>query len=144
MTGSELSPAEAAEIFGGEVGTIDPNPDELAVDLVLREIRDLIMCAAQEGGVGVNQLAKRLDIAPSSVSRFLGGEGDMRVSTAVLYARALGRVWDFSLRHNEDAVTKGNHIGCPVVMISAAPGAATSGSIMQFSTVEPQVKMRVI
>ncbi len=61
-------------------------------------IRKELLEALANDGVGVNELARRLHLAPSSVSRTLNNHGDMNISTAILYAAALGRVWSFKLR----------------------------------------------
>ncbi len=90
--------SEMAELFGGRVEPVTPDADELAIDHALRTIRALLIETAAQQKVGNNELARRLDISPSAVSRMLRGEGDMRVSTAVLRARALGKVWDLRLR----------------------------------------------
>jgi transcriptional regulator with XRE-family HTH domain len=98
--------AELAEIFGEKSEPIEVDQDELAVTLTLRDIRGQIIDAAREDAVGINQLARRLNVAPSSVSRALSDGGDMRVSTAVLYGRALGRSWDFRLRKDACHIAK--------------------------------------
>jgi transcriptional regulator with XRE-family HTH domain len=116
MPETELSPDDVAEIFGGEVGTVETDADEIEVSLAVNTIRDHLKAAAKEDGVGINQLAHRLDISPSSVSRFLGGEGDVRVSTVVLYGRALGRKWDFSLCKDAACVVHDNHRGTPIAL----------------------------
>jgi transcriptional regulator with XRE-family HTH domain len=108
MTSPEAPDAELMEIFGGTVQPIEPDPDEMSVTLTLQELRAQLVDAAKRDGVGVNQLARRLHVAPSSVSRALGDSGDMRVSTLVLYARALGRRWDFWLTHDADCHAAGN------------------------------------
>ena len=97
MNTTEMPLDEVAAILGGPVEPLVPDPDELAVLLAVQRIRGLLLEAAQRDGVGVNQLASRLKVSPSAVSRVLRSEGDMRVSTAVLFALALGRQWVFTL-----------------------------------------------
>jgi transcriptional regulator with XRE-family HTH domain len=126
MPDIELSEAEIAAMFGGEAGPIEIDPDEMAVALALRTLRDRLMEAAKADGVGVNQLAARLHISPSAVSRLLGGEGDMRVSTAVLYARALGRAWDFVLHDDAAARSAGNFRPTLVPAGSPTPTSVTA------------------
>lgn len=133
MPSTELSPAEVIEIFGGEVGTVETNADETEVSLALNTIRDHLIAAAKEDGVGVNQLAHRLDISPSSVSRFLGGDGDVRVSTVVLYGRALGRKWDFSLHKDSACEAQGNHHGRSVTIGIGNSATATAGATFMIS-----------
>ena len=116
MESDTLSSEEIQDLFGGEATPIKVDPDEMAVSLVLRSIRNQLADCAEATNVGVNQLARRLDVSPSSVSRFLNGEGDLRVSTAVLYARALGRAWNIALSQEETAPEKGNYRGHPEFM----------------------------
>ncbi len=125
---------ETAELFGGEVTPIQPDQDELEVQIALRTIRDHLMATAERDKVGVNQLARRLSISPSAVSRFLGGDGDVRLSTAVLYARALGCRWDLHLRHDDACTARGNHLG-HAEFIGRSASTSTSGTT---TTVHPR------
>ena len=106
---------ELKELFGAPARSIEPDNDQLEVQLALRTIRDYLMAAAELDDVEVNQLARRLCISPSSVSRFLGGEGDFHVSTMVLYTRALGRGWIFDLHHDSTCTANRNHSGRPEI-----------------------------
>lgn len=133
---------ETAELFGGEATAIQPNHAELEVQLALRTIRDHLSTAAEHDKVGVNQLARRLGISPSSVSRLLARDGDIRVSTAVLYARALGRRWEFALTPDHNCAGCGNRSPRPEIswgipnastlttglLVVAAIGSGTYGS----------------
>ena len=111
-----LIDAETARLFGGQVVEIHPEDDLLEVQLALRTIRDHLLSVAERDGVGVNQLARRLDISPSSVSRFFSSDGDIRVSTAVLYARALGCYWDFKISGDAACTADQNHSGRPEII----------------------------
>lgn len=117
MSDADLTEAKLAELFGGPAPEVRPDEGHLAVQLALRTIRDELMTAAEHDKVGVNQWARRLGISPSSVSRFLGGDGDFHVSTSVLYARALGRRWDFVLASDQGCMKRGNHSGRPEVTV---------------------------
>lgn len=109
MTSSEeLTPEEADEIFGSRVEPIPPDDREMELALVLRRLRSLLIEAAEKRGVGVTELASRLEISPSVVSRMLRSEGDMRVSTAVEWAHALDFAWDFILRDRHAAAPGAN------------------------------------
>lgn len=94
---TSISHEEAAELFGVAVEPVPPDEQEVEIALVLRTIRAMLVEAAQEDEVGNNQLAYRLKIFPSVVSRLLRSEGDMRVSSAVICAHALGRSWSLRL-----------------------------------------------
>ena len=97
MADIDMTSDEILEIFGGEVQPIESDAQELEVGLALHSIRNQLATTAAHANIGTVQLAKRAGVAPSAVSRFLSSEGDMKVSTAILYARALGHRWDFAL-----------------------------------------------
>jgi transcriptional regulator with XRE-family HTH domain len=134
MTGNTPTEVEIAELFGGHARVIEPDNDELEIQIALRTIRDHLLSAAEHDKVGVNQLAGRLHISPSAVSRLLGGDSDMRVSTAVLYARALGRRWDFVLTDNETGTARGNIRGAPATVEIITTSTMTSGATVSIST----------
>ena len=122
---TDLSQAEIIEMFGGEAGAVEVNADEVEVSLALQALRAQLLEAAEKMHVGINQLSRRLHISPSAVSRFLGGEGDMKVSTAVLYARALGQRWGIFLTPDDGCLPQGNRQGKPEMslsMMNAGPG----------------------
>jgi hypothetical protein len=94
---NDLTPEEATELFGTPVEAAPPDDEEMKLALFLRHIRALLAEAAHEEKVGVNELASRLSVSPSVVSRLLRSDGDMRVSTAFMWACALGREWNIDL-----------------------------------------------
>jgi hypothetical protein len=110
----ELTHEEALELFGAPVEAIEPDSGELELSLVLNRIRALLMHAANHEGVGVNELATRLGVSPSVVSRLFRSESDMRVSTAVEWAHALGYVWDFNLRNASCGTVGSNHASATI------------------------------
>jgi len=133
-----LTPAEAQELFGAPVEAVVPDPQELEVALVLRTIRSLLAETAEADGVGVNELARRLDVAPSAVSRMLRSEGDMRVSTAVLCALALDRTWEFRLRDNRPAISENQReVGLNIV----DPGDSSTASVAVSGTIAPSYNL---
>ncbi|OJX68066.1 MAG: hypothetical protein BGO92_05240 [Magnetospirillum sp. 64-120] len=71
--------------------------DDMEVASATRRIRAQLQAAAAKAGLGVRDLAKRLKVSPSAVSRHLRSEGDIRVSTAVLLAGAMGMKWEMTL-----------------------------------------------
>lgn len=103
-----LTPEETAELFGHPVEAAPINERELQVVLALRHIRAQLAEASERDRVGVNELAGRLKVTPPVVSRMLRSDGDMRVSTAVLWADALNRTWDFVLRNPDKAPAGSN------------------------------------
>ena len=109
MSDTLLDEAEAARILGGQVEDLEVSSDEIDVALVLRGLRHQLAEAAESEHVGVNELARRLDVSPSAVSRMTRSDGDMRVSTLVLWAKALGREWDVRLRDRSDGTRHHNN-----------------------------------
>ncbi len=124
----DVSPEEAAQLFGSPVEPIPPDDKEIEVALALRRLRAFLAEAAEKEGVGVNALAARLGVSPSVVSRLLRSDGDMRVSTAVLWAHALGYVWDFYL-NDARARAVGSNQSISVSDISEGPPTSGSGTL---------------
>jgi hypothetical protein len=130
MSDLGMSSADLAEMFGGEAQQIAIDTQELEVGLVLRSIREQLLDITEKDKVGTVKLAGRLGIAPSAVSRFLGGESDMKVSTVVLYARALGHHCAFSLVPDPSCAAYGNHRRHAVLSTGIENvSTATSGSM---------------
>lgn len=73
---------------------------DVRVATLVRNVRGEIAAAARAQGLGVREIARRLGVSAAAVSRHLRSEGDMRLSTAELFAIALGKRWHLSL---EDA-----------------------------------------
>lgn len=96
-----LSPIVDDELTALTGGAFVPNPtyigDDMAVATATRRIRAQLQAAAAKAGIGVRELANRLTVSPSAVSRHLRSEGDIRVSTAVLLAGAMGMRWEMTL-----------------------------------------------
>lgn len=78
-----------------ETPKIDPVGRELGA--LVQSIRGQLTAAMKVDEVGVRDLARELAISPAAVSRFLRSAGDLKISTAVLLAHALGRKWDVKL-----------------------------------------------
>lgn len=146
---TSLSHEEAAEFFGVAVEPVPPDEQEMEIVLVLRKIRAMLAEAAQEDEVGNNQLASRLKISPSVVSRLLRSEGDMRVSSAVLCAHALGRSWSLKLhkRCSSDLLERTAGLDAKVIY-PPPPGSqaeASSGAIIsKVSTLDRLKKKKEI
>jgi DNA-binding transcriptional ArsR family regulator len=98
--------ADLDALLGGKVGEINPDLADTAIAVLTARTRGEIVTAASEAGVGVRELARRLGVSAAAVSRHLRSEGDMRLSTAALFASALGLEWRIKLvrsgvSHNE-------------------------------------------
>lgn len=66
--------------------------DEIATEtceLAMR-IRTMLRNEMDAQGITGIELARRLDVSPSVVSRVLSSTGDMRISTAILFGLAMG------------------------------------------------------
>jgi DNA-binding transcriptional ArsR family regulator len=96
-----LSPIVDDELVALTGGAFVPNHttagDDIDVASATRRIRAQLQAAAAKAGVGVRELAARLKVSPSAVSRHLRSDGDIRVSTAVLLAGALDMKWEMKL-----------------------------------------------
>jgi hypothetical protein len=103
-TSPEDDDAALLPFVGGEVTQAPQiDPSDLEVAVAVGRVRGQILAAAKKEGIGVRELARRMKISASAVSRQLRSEGDMRFSTAVLFAHALGRRWHFSLSRSDGA-----------------------------------------
>jgi len=97
---SSATPEEIAELralLGGPVRKVEVDHRDLAVAVLTGRARGEILAAAREAGVGVRELARRLGVSPAAVSRHLRSDGDMRLSTAAIFADALGCEWRLAL-----------------------------------------------
>jgi DNA-binding transcriptional ArsR family regulator len=92
-----LTREELDEMLGHAAGEIGLDERDLAVAVVVGRARGLLQQAMSTAGVGVRELARRLKVSPSAVSRHLRSEGDMRLSTAVMLADGLDRRWELGL-----------------------------------------------
>lgn len=92
-------PLDEALIALVGAGTAAPIRDAEAEAIagVLGTIRAQLLAAAREQGVSTREMARRLGVSAVAVSRQLRSDRDLRVSTAVLLARALDRRWSVQL-----------------------------------------------
>lgn len=84
--------------FGSARETIDFDHDSESIAVLTGRIRGQLLEAISTDKVSLGELARRLRVSKSAVSRHLRGDGDLRISTAVLLAKALGRHWAITLR----------------------------------------------
>jgi AcrR family transcriptional regulator len=84
-------------LLGGPVRKLELDHREVAAAVLSARARGEIVAAAKEAGVGVRELARRLGVSAAAVSRHLRSDGDMRLSTAALFADALGYEWQLAL-----------------------------------------------
>ena len=89
--------AELRELFGTAEEVTRCDPKMLAAATLAAEIRGRLVAAMQADHVNVTELAKRLGVSKSAVSRHLNSDGDIRITTAALLAHALGREWKVDL-----------------------------------------------
>lgn len=103
---SDPPPDELDRIISELGGTPEPIARDPAADAVvaaLQRVRGLLLEAAQAKGVGVREIARRLNVSPAAVSRQLRADGDMRISTAAMLAHAIGQSWKIELETRDDA-----------------------------------------
>lgn len=94
--------SDLEDILGGKFSDLEADKVERLVVGVARCMRRLIADAMETDRVGVRELARKMKISPAAVSRQLRSEGDLRISTAVMLADALGRHWNISLENDHD------------------------------------------
>ena len=131
------------DLMGGKVSQLEIDSDELNVEIGLRHIRAEILDAIEADGLGVNQLSRVLRVSPSTVSRTIHGEGDMKVSTMLLYGHAIGCEWSIELK-KPSRVEKANYFD-----LSAQPnqnGFECQGTTTPFSVqvISPPVKSATV
>lgn len=99
---------ELIELLGA--GYAPPVRDEEAEEIadLLGMIRGQLLAAAKEDGVSVREMARRLGVSAAAVSRQLRSYRDLRVSTAVLLARALKRHWSVRLEKATQPAPRAN------------------------------------
>jgi DNA-binding transcriptional ArsR family regulator len=123
------APDELDEMLGHAAGPIDVDERDLAVAVLVGRARGLLLQAMATAGVGVRELARRLKVSPSAVSRHLRSEGDMRLSTAVMLADGLDQRWELSLTEKQPHVVpvrnfftlgRGAELEKPIVDVVAA------------------------
>lgn len=102
--------------------------DEEYIARVVNRVRGLLAQAVHERNITLTELAQKLGVNRSLVTRFFNSEGDMKVSTLALIAKALGKEWDIRLsdcreskegsnfhRHRGEQVRKETNFGRPIV-----------------------------
>lgn len=90
-------PADFSFLGDGPVETPKVDPVGRELGALTQSVRGQITAAMKADGVGVRDLARSLDVSPAAISRFLRSAGDLKISTAVLLAHALGRKWNVEL-----------------------------------------------
>lgn len=143
-------PADFA--FLGEVPLEIPKADPVGRGLgaLTQNMRGQLMAAMKADEVGVRDLGRALGISPSAVSRFLRSAGDLKISTAVLLAHALGRRWNVELVDRVQASVQRNF---PVVVPRGSleedasyqvPNAQVSGGMVGQPDPRPLISIAVL
>jgi transcriptional regulator with XRE-family HTH domain len=103
---------------------------EVAYARLLRNLRSLVADEAARENVSMRELARRLNVAPSVVSRVLSGEKDLLTSTLFDFAWELGREWEFSLHAKEEGEPEshGRNFHEPVKWVSPASVSPSPGA----------------
>lgn len=90
--------AELANLLGGmEAVHAERDYEEEYVQCVINRVRGLLMEAIKIEGIKPSELADRLGVDRSQVTRFFRSGRDMKVSTLAIIARALNRKWIIEL-----------------------------------------------
>ena len=90
--------AELRAEFGTVSGMPQIDPDGRAAALLAQEARGLIFEAIQDDKITLTELARRLGVSKAAVSRQMNSDGDIKVSTLAIIARALGREVEITMR----------------------------------------------
>ena len=118
---------ELIELLGA--GIAAPIRDEEAEEIagVLGTIRGQLLAAAKVDRVSTREMARRLGVSAAAVSRQLRSDRDLRVSTAVLLARALKRHWNIELGTPRPSTWQTNvevvQLGAPFSRLEEPPNA---------------------
>jgi hypothetical protein len=127
-----------ADLVGGAVaGSATIDRADRATAKLVADFRGQLNEALAAEGIGVRGLARKLSISGSAVSRQLRAEGDIRASTAALFADALNRDWVVTLKERVKADTVSNGCGVAAVdqlKIPAIPSTAGTATVSVFNT----------
>lgn len=94
MSSNDPTPDEytaLAEFLGGFPEDVQADAEEQSVFELLQDARWDLSQAAELQGIKGAEIAARLGISPSAVSRMVNNTGDVRASTLVLWARSVNR-----------------------------------------------------
>lgn len=107
-SGDRLSPDEVPSARSGFVGMQrDERAD--AYGELLRNVRELLAGAMHEEGVSRAELARRLGVRPSVVTRVMNPDSDVLLSTLFDLSWALARQMRFELSKRDHAVALGQN-----------------------------------
>ena len=95
-TGLEQDEGDPDEILGGifdesTTATAHSEDPGTKVAIFVGRVRGMVLSEMQRTGVTTSEMANRVGVSVSAVSRQLRSEGDMKASTAVILASALGK-----------------------------------------------------
>lgn len=85
--------SEGLEAFAKITPENDAEKKERLLATYVSAVRGQVLARMEERNISVTGLAKRIGVSKNAVSRHLAGEGDMRISTAISLAYALGEEW---------------------------------------------------
>ena len=121
------------DVLGGPAGAVEVNSEEMAAHRLFGLFRVQLKEAIDTDAVAVGALARRLHVSPSAVSRFLHGDGDLKASTAALFAHVLGREWNVSLDKVPHSAGQHNAPIAPMVTVVELPVEPSGGRAANWS-----------
>ncbi|WP_204737457.1 helix-turn-helix domain-containing protein [Gluconacetobacter azotocaptans] len=126
---------DLAFLLGGDAAQLERDYEEEAIQRLVNRARGLLAEAVSQDGVKPAELADRLNVNRSLVTRFFRSGQDMKVSTLALMARALGREWVLELTDRRDE-QPGNAVSSQAIPIGWT--TAPVPEVMPLVTVVPQ------
>ena len=90
--------AELRAIFGTVSGMPYIDPDGRAAARLAQDARGLLIEATHQDKITLTELARRLGVSKAAISRQMNSDGDIKVGTLAIIARALGREVEITLR----------------------------------------------
>jgi plasmid maintenance system antidote protein VapI len=117
-TGRNSSPDDRSDGFKG----IQRDPQSEAYAYLLRHLRSELIEAMERSGISRAELARRLGVSPSVITRVMDPTADVLASTLFDFAWAMDHAWQVRLRPKETAsLPQANR---PVVTVVHGPSAS--------------------
>lgn len=93
--------AELRAEFGTVSGMPKIDPDGFAAALLAQQARGLLIEATHQDKITLTELARRLGVSKAAISRQMNSDGDLKVGTLAIIARALGCDVEITLRRKD-------------------------------------------
>lgn len=128
---------ELTALLGGPAGEVTRDRKEEIAGALIDRMRALLIRAVNDQKVSAADLAKRLDVDRSLVTRFFRSGKDMKVSTLALMADALDRSWVIELVGRTTERGNGHQVAQPSRSWPLYVGAVQEGVATSFHEMRP-------